>query len=151
MSAISLIRFKPSNELKLECYVDADFAGLYGIEDPSDSISAKSRTGYIIFFGNCPTLWKSQLQSEVSVSTLESEYVALSQSLRTVMPMQTLLNEVAPIVTMQTNVTVDMVSTVFEDNNGALSLATEHKVTSRTKHFNIKYHFLKSGTHRLVS
>ena len=135
------IIFKPSNDLKLECYVDADFAGLYGVEDPSDSTSAKSRTGYIIFFGNCPTLWKLQLQTEVSVSTLESEYVALSQSLRTVIPMQTLLNEVAPRIITSTSFTVAMISTVFEDNNGALSLATTHKVTSRTKHFNIKYHF----------
>ena len=133
--------FKPTEELKLECYVDADFAGLYGVEDPSDSVSAKSRSGYIIFLGNCPTLWKSQLQSEVSLSTLESEYVALSQSIRTVLPMQTLLKEIIPTITIPRSLTVNLITTVFEDNNGAISLATTHRVTSRTKHFNIKYHF----------
>ena len=133
--------FKPTEELKLECYVDADFAGLYGVEDSSDSVSAKSRSGYIIFLGNCPTLWKSQLQSEVSLSTLESEYVALSQSIRTVLPMQTLLKEIIPTITIPRSLTVNLITTVFEDNNGAISLATTHRVTSRTKHFNIKYHF----------
>ena len=94
------IIFNPTKDFKLECYVDADFAGLYGIEDDSDSTSAKSRTGYIVFLGNCPTIWKTQLQSEVSLSTLDSEYVALSQSLRTVIPMQTLLKEVIPTITI---------------------------------------------------
>ena len=91
--------------------------------------------------GNCPTIWKTQLQSEVSLSTLESEYVALSQSLRTVMPMQTLLKEVIPTITIPKSLTVNLITTIFEDNNGALSLATTHRVTSRTKHFHIKYHF----------
>ena len=57
------------------------------------------------------------------------------------MPMQTKLKEILPVISIPTDITVNMVSTVFEDNNGALLLATNHKVTSRTKHFNIKYHF----------
>ena len=35
-------------------------------------------------------------------------------------------------------------STVFEDNNGALDLATSLKLTPRTKHIGVKYHFFKS-------
>ena len=35
-------------------------------------------------------------------------------------------------------------STVFEDNNGALQLALSHKLTPRTKHIAVKYHFFKS-------
>ena len=35
-------------------------------------------------------------------------------------------------------------STVFEDNNGALGLATAPKMTPRTKHIGIKYHWFKS-------
>ena len=57
------------------------------------------------------------------------------------MPMQTLLKEIIPVISTPADITVNMVSTVFEDNNGALLLATNRKVTSRTKHFNIKYHF----------
>jgi hypothetical protein len=35
-------------------------------------------------------------------------------------------------------------STVFEDNNGAISTATAVKMTPRTKHIAVKYHFFKS-------
>jgi hypothetical protein len=35
-------------------------------------------------------------------------------------------------------------STVFEDNNGAIATATAVKMTPRTKHIAVKYHFFKS-------
>lgn len=47
--------FKPNHNFKLDCYVDADFLGLHGSEDQSNPTSAKSRTGYIVFFRRMPT------------------------------------------------------------------------------------------------
>ena len=47
------------NKLQIDCYVDSDFAGQWGYEDPEDSSSVRSRTGYIIFIANCPVLWVS--------------------------------------------------------------------------------------------
>jgi hypothetical protein len=35
-------------ELKVDCYVDADFGGLFGVEDPMDPVCAKSRTHFVI-------------------------------------------------------------------------------------------------------
>jgi hypothetical protein len=35
-------------------------------------------------------------------------------------------------------------STVFEDNNGALRLATHPKITPKSKHFAIHWHWFKS-------
>ena len=43
--------FKRPDKLYLECYVDADFAGLFGREPPEEAVSVKSRTGYIISLG----------------------------------------------------------------------------------------------------
>jgi len=74
---------KTTGKLELDCYVDADFAGLYCCESDENPTSVKSRTGYIILLGGFPLVWKSQLQTEISLSTLESEYSALSQSMRT--------------------------------------------------------------------
>jgi len=83
---------KTTGKLELDCYVDADFAGLYCCESDENPTSVKSRTGYIILLGGFPLVWKSQLQTEISLSTLESEYSALSQSMRTLLPLrQTLL------------------------------------------------------------
>ena len=38
-------------------------------------------------------------------------------------------------------------SKVFEDNNGALNLATTPQMTLRSKHIAIKYHFFKEHVH----
>jgi hypothetical protein len=40
--------FKPSNDLELDCYVDADFAGLWNYESDQDPVCIKSRTGYVM-------------------------------------------------------------------------------------------------------
>ena len=37
---------------------------------------------YIISYGGCPIIWASKLQTEVVLSSTESEYVGLSESLR---------------------------------------------------------------------
>ena len=52
---------KPYKALTLDCYADADFAGLYGRDPDDEPASVKSRTGYIIKLGGCPVFWKSQL------------------------------------------------------------------------------------------
>ena len=55
--------FNPSKKLVVDCYADADFAGLWGHEDPQDRIFARSRTGFVVTFANCPLLWVSKLQT----------------------------------------------------------------------------------------
>ena len=63
-------------------FVDADFAGQWNVEDPQDPLCVKSHTGYILMVGNCPVHWVSELQSEVDVSTMEAEYIALSTAMQ---------------------------------------------------------------------
>ena len=48
--------FNPSTKLVVDCYADADFAELWGHENPQDPICASSRTGFVITFANCPLL-----------------------------------------------------------------------------------------------
>jgi hypothetical protein len=45
-----------SGELPINCYVDADFAGLWGYEDRNDDSCVKSRTGYVINITICPVI-----------------------------------------------------------------------------------------------
>jgi hypothetical protein len=59
--------------------VDADFAGTWSASTADKTSSVKSRTGYVITFASCPVLWCSKLQTEISLSTTEAEYIALSQ------------------------------------------------------------------------
>ena len=64
--------------------------------------------------------------------------------MRELLPLRNLLQEV------RKNLKLDFVkyglmqSTVFEDNNGALGLATSPKLTLQTKHIAVKYHFFRS-------
>ena len=135
---------RPTGNLELDCYVDADFAGLHQRDPDHSPSAAKSRTGFIITLGGCPILWKSQLQTEISLSTLEAEYSALSVSMRTLLPLRSILIEIltelrVPIVFKST-----IICRVFEDNNGALLLATKQRITNRTKYFLVKWHFFWS-------
>ena len=86
--------FNPSKKLVVDCYADADFAGLWGHEDPQDPICTRSRTGFVVTFADCPLLWVSKIQTEIALSTLHSEYVALSHSVRALIPLKSLIKEV---------------------------------------------------------
>ena len=78
----------PDDSFKADCYVDADFAGLWGVEHDQDPICVKSRTGYLVTYKNCPLHWASKLQSQIALSTMEAEYIALSQSMRDLIPLR---------------------------------------------------------------
>jgi hypothetical protein len=105
----------------------------------------KSRTGYVLTLGSAPILWVSKLQTEIALSTLESEYIALSQGMRDLLPARDLLAEVASSIQLEYD-SKSSVSSVFEDNDGARRLADSRGpiMSPRTKHICIKYHWFRS-------
>ena len=135
---------KPTGTLELEVWADADFAGLYRAEPDADPISAKSRGGHIINLGGCPLVWKTKIHTEIAQSTLEAEYQQLSLSMRTLLPLRRLLIEVVEALQLSTTLRASIHCRVFEDNNGALLLATNQRITSRTKYMHVKWHFFWS-------
>ena len=44
--------FNPSKKLVVDCYADADFAGLWGHVVPQNLICARSRTEFVVTFSN---------------------------------------------------------------------------------------------------
>ena len=86
--------FNPSKKLVVDCYADAYFSGMWGHENSQDPIYARSRTGFVVTFSNCSLLWVSKLQIEIALSTLHSEYVSLSHSVRALLPLEILIKEV---------------------------------------------------------
>ncbi|KAI2502092.1 hypothetical protein MHU86_12322 [Fragilaria crotonensis] len=140
---------QPMTDKDLEVFVDASFCGDWDPKEAaSDRDTARSRHGYIIKYANCPLLWKSQLQTEVALSSTESEYTGLSYALRDAIPMMELLKEMKdrayPISTTQARVHCR----VFEDNSGALEMARVHKYRPRTKHLNVKLHHFRDYVER---
>ena len=110
---------KPNVTKGVQCFVDADFAGGYSSETCDEAVSVFSRTGYCIFYLNCPVIWVSKMQTEISLSTVEAEYMALCQSMRDLIPFLDHIREMDVIYDQSTaEHTVSCV--LFEDNNGAL-------------------------------
>jgi hypothetical protein len=84
----------PDDKLEIEMFVDADFAGLHGYEDPEDPTSVRSRTGYVICIAKCPVMWVSRLQTETAMSTMHAEYIALATAMRDLIPFKRIAQEV---------------------------------------------------------
>ena len=80
------LMFNPSKKIVVDFYSDADFAGLWGHENPQDPIFARSRTGFVLTFANYYLLWVSKLQTEIALSTIHFEYVVLSNCVSALIP-----------------------------------------------------------------
>ena len=137
--------FTPTDELVVDCYVDADFAGLWKSEDDQDPVCVKSRTGYVLEFAGCPLTWTSKLQTEIALSTMESEYIALSQAMRELIPTRRIVDEVITCFSLHAtgSARCRSFSKVYEDNSAALLMANLPRITLRNRHFAVKYHFFR--------
>ena len=136
---------RPDPTKGLELYCDADFAGAWDPELAGEDIdTARSRHGYILTYAGVPILWKSQMQGEIALSSTESEFIGLSSALRKTIPLHRMLNEMKELgFNIVPNEPV-IHCTAFEDNNGALAIASVPRMRPRTKHINNKYfHFME--------
>jgi hypothetical protein len=131
---------RPTGVLNLENYVDASFANSYGVEPAEDPVSVKSRTGIIVFLAGCPLIWKSQLQQSIALSTFQSEYQALSHSMRILIPLRGLLLETSAKLMLPSALTSTILCRTHEDNASALLLANSQHLNNRNKYLAVKLH-----------
>ncbi|KAL7517650.1 hypothetical protein ACHAWF_000140, partial [Thalassiosira exigua] len=127
-----------------EDYADADFAGNWNpSEAPTDPSTAKSHAGWAIFYAGYPIISASRLETQVSLSTTEAEYIVLSMSLRDVITAMEFATDVRskgfPVLCTEPYVYCK----VFKDNSGALELARLPKFRPRTKHINVCLHHFR--------
>ncbi|KAH9660217.1 hypothetical protein KPL70_024138 [Citrus sinensis] len=107
-------------------YCDSDFAG--------DLDKRRSTTGYVFTLGGGPVSWKSILQSTIALSTTEAEYMAATKVVKEVIWLKGLLGDLRVI---QENITV------FCDNQSVIFLAKNQTYHARTKHIDVKYHYVR--------
>ena len=136
--------FKPDANESFDVYCDADFSGNWDREEAdTDPDTARSRSGYVISYAGCPIIWASKLQSLIALSSTESEYISCSTALRDTIPLMGLTRELRDYG-FNIKTTIPTVHCrVFEDNSGALEIATIHKVRPRTKHLNVQLHHFR--------
>ena len=138
------IHIKPRADEGFRCYVDASFCGDWNKETAADDVdTARSRQGFILFLYGMPLFWSSKLQTMITFSTAESEYIALSSAARYALSVSYLLDEVNQKF-VQIDSTPRFVCSLFEDNSAALEIARVPKMRPRTRHINVSYHFFRS-------
>ena len=108
-------------------YVDASWG--------EDLNSRRSQTGYALVVGNAAVAWMSKLQSTVALSSTEAEYTALAAAVCSALGLRNLLKVLWPDVAGS--------FLLFEDNQSTIKQALKLQSSQRTKHVDIKHHFLK--------
>ena len=125
-----------------EVFVDADFARAWAVENILCPNSVLSRTGHVVCIFGCSFYWQSKLQTEIALSTTEAEHVALSQSLRNVMPLTNISNESHQALNYQPESPI-IKCTIFEDNQSTIAVVKSPTMLPRTKHISLKHHHLR--------
>ncbi|KAE8236029.1 hypothetical protein A4X13_0g9289, partial [Tilletia indica] len=124
----SRLRFRFDGEPELIGYSDADWAG--NVED------RKSQSGYVFKLYEATVSWGSLRQQCVSLSSVESEYVALTEAAKDAIWLRS-------AVLAYDQVSPDTVSIMLNgDNQGSLALAQNPGWHRRTKHIGLRYHFI---------
>nr|GEZ10830.1 retrovirus-related Pol polyprotein from transposon TNT 1-94 [Tanacetum cinerariifolium] len=113
------------NHVDVTGFVDSDYA--------KDSDKGRSITGYAFLEQRCVVSWKATLQHVVALSTTETEYMALTEVVKEAIRLRGLLNELG----LELNTVA-----VNCDNQGTIHLSRNHVFHERTKHINVRYHFI---------
>jgi hypothetical protein len=126
------LTFRKSNQpLKLNGFCDSDWG--------ASVIDRRSITGYNFqLTSSGPVIsWKSRKQQTVALSTCEAEYIALANAVQEAKFLRQLCKDMK-VSTGGDDVLIQV------DNQGAINLARNPVHHQRSKHIDIKYHFIRS-------
>ncbi|KFD67424.1 hypothetical protein M514_20460 [Trichuris suis] len=123
-------------EGSLTAYCDADWA--------NDKDDRRSTTGFVVCLSGTAVSWSSKKQRTVALSTAEAEYMALSHAMQEITWLQSLCTELSIYPEK---------SRLLCDNSAAISISQGQERSSRTKHIDIRHHFVKEkvqAPHRII-
>ena len=115
------------DHIKLEMYADADWAG--------DKETRKSTSGYVALLNGTAISWSSKRQTSVAQSSCEAEYIAASEAVKEAVWIGRFLEELH-----QTRI---YPIPLYCDNQGAIALAKNPENHQRTKHIDVRYHYIR--------
>jgi hypothetical protein len=128
------ITYRPP-PLRLQGYSDADWAG--------DMDTRRSTTGYVVMLNNGAIAWKSRRQPTVALSTMESEYMALTEATKELKWIRTILAELG--YSNGNNAVDEPPTDLFSDNQSAIALAKNPVSHARAKHIDLRHHFVREA------
>ena len=97
----------------------------------------------VIIYSNCPIFWHSTLQTDIALSTAEAEYIVLSTSLRQVIPLMKMMEEIHAVFPIHIS-KPEFFCKVHEENQSYIKMATGIKFSPGTKHIALTYHHFRS-------
>jgi hypothetical protein len=125
-------------------------SSLVGHSDSSwadDCDTRRSQMGYCFSLGAGVISWSSRRQPIVTQSSTEAEYIAASEASREAIWLRSLLAHLnRPISPVPINGKCDFdadATSIYCDNNGAITLAFDQAFHSRAKHIDVRYHYVR--------
>ena len=107
-------------------FCDSDFA--------SNLDSRKSQTGYVYKLYGSAITWKSTLQSVVALSTIEAEYIAMTEAIKEGVWLRGIFGDFG---------IEQKVVRVLCDNNSAICLTKHQVFHEKSKHIDVRLHFIR--------
>lgn len=124
------LTFGRSGEMELVGFSDANFPTTY----PSQ---CKSTAGYAFFLFGAVISYMSKLEALVAMSTAEAEYIALCLAAQEAIYLRQMLAELG--------FTMEKPTMIGEDNQACITLARNDVTSARTKHLDIRLHFVRDA------
>nr|GEV45184.1 copia protein [Tanacetum cinerariifolium] len=124
-------RFQEGTDIETVVYADSDHAGGY--------VDRKSNSGICTFVGCCLTSWFSKKQTALAISTTEAEYVSAEKACQQALWMKQAL--------IDYDVQLEDIPNMC-DNKGAIDLSKNPMQHSRTKHIEMRHHFLRDNVQK---
>lgn len=120
--------FKEDND-DLRGFVDSDWGACI--------IDRRSYTGYAFLLGGAAVSWESRKQRTVALSSTEAEYMALTEAAKEAIYLRRFLQEIGlfgngPVL-------------IYNDNQGSRDLAKNPTFHARTKHIDMRHHFIRNA------
>jgi hypothetical protein len=121
-------------EMSLRGLSDADFAN--SIDD------RRSIGGILVQLWDSPIAWTSKIQPTIALSTTEAEYMAICKLTQELFYFRNLCKEM--------NLHIKEPITMLEDNNSCIKIAQNDEFHQRTKHIDLRYHFIRDAIEKKI-
>ena len=99
--------------------------------------SHRSTTGYNFTLGSGAISWSSKKQTYVALSIMKSEFIALSSTVQEGVWLKRFLDHLKVTFSKEP-------VTIMSDSQSSITYTKDPKFHSKTKHINIKYHYVKN-------
>jgi hypothetical protein len=114
---------------KIRAYVDSDHAG--------DTVTRRSRTGFIIYLNNAPIYWFSKKQGSIETSTFGSKFIAMKNCCEYIRGLRYKLRMMG--------IPCDFPAYILGDNQSVLVNSSKPFSVLKKKSSSIAYHFVREG------